>query len=232
MGYAPYNYKTAGALTRGATIWAAGTVPQPDDGEPMSAELTASLLERIFETLYYVGNGGVSSVYINGTTPNAGGYTPTSAIKVLGAFGIEVTTLTADQATAVNLGVSGTLSTTGPFIPIGDGAVSLWRTGTISSTTGQVIDDTRDEWKQTNGFVGDISHTVKSTSPIPQNGTRMVIWKDGTSAFEVELKREDASIIATLGTSWSSVTLTYYTVGTAWRLTNATNGVSLVGATP
>lgn len=101
--YSPYIYKTAGGLTRGQTIWNNGFVPSPDDMEPMSAELTASLLQRAFETMYYIGNGGVSDVYINGTNPNVAGYTPTTPIIIIGPQGMQVETFQSDAAEVDNL---------------------------------------------------------------------------------------------------------------------------------
>jgi hypothetical protein len=100
----------------------------------------------------------------------------------------------------------------------GDDGRRVNRTGSIPSVN-STVDVTKDIWQCGVPLVG-LTHTLRhSTSPIPNEGEEMKIWRNATGAFDIVLQREDATIVATLPSGVkSSVVVTYYTSG-GWRVT-------------
>lgn len=88
-----FNFKTFSGYTAGGVRWATGFIKEPGSLAGLDTGDIRKAIERLSELVFYVGGGGVSDVYINGTTPNASGYTPTTPIKILGGQGVEVSVL-------------------------------------------------------------------------------------------------------------------------------------------
>lgn len=92
MAEVNYPFNTPSGRTRGAAIWANGYIAEPGTGDSTSATAVRNGIERLSETLYFLGTGGVSDYYVlgNGDPPTAG-YTPTTRpIEFKGSQGLKM----------------------------------------------------------------------------------------------------------------------------------------------
>lgn len=212
MGYSPYDYTLDTGLV-GQQIWQNGLIYRPDDGEAVKAALVQKNLEDLAHMIYYaVNNGVVSAVYINGTNPLAGGYTPTVPIKILGAQGLYLEAL------------SGVITDRSSTVKTGDSATTRHRQKTVTVGGGgptYTIDITSDKWLAL-GTLPATTLTVvlrSSTAPIPDGGEELTLGRLAVGSGNISVEREDGSVIAVLpGSTRASVELVYWPDDGGWLL--------------
>jgi hypothetical protein len=175
---------------------------------------TLSIISGAFIT---VGNGGTFTINAGATATVAAAITLSGATTISGA-------LTCSNTIAL----SGVTTQTGTFTKSGTGAISAERVqATNPALAIETISTDADTWYVATIVPGGASvYTVKSSSPTPSVGARVSLNAYNTGIGKsIEVKREDASLIATLTTGDGGVTLVFWDGG--WKLVGAWGQVTL-----
>lgn len=223
----------------GALIDASGVIELPDDNENMKADNIQLGDQQLADWMAFLSKGPTndSNYKITGNgTPPAGGYTPlTNPIRINGtgfALNNAPLNLSAGATVTGTYTTSAAVTQTGARALSGSGAIDSIRPTTLppTNTTG-TLSVSADSWRQTGTLLAGINHEVKSTGPVPPNGSRVRVYKRVT-AFDVVLLREDATEICTLpAANFASADLIYETSVGEWNLCGG-YGLDLTTATP
>ncbi len=190
----------------GQTNWTTGEIDYPEALQGISTAALRKLTLDLAYTINYVGKGGASDVYINGTNP-AASYTPVTPIIILGPEGIEVETLA----------VTGRSRRRPPmFLADTDQVVD------VSMANRFILAD--------NPAASRIIEIRQSTAPIPEEGDWMqFLLKAGSPGFAYDIRREGSSdtiafVAGYVGVEFAPVTIEIQLEGGVWRLTAAGQG--------
>lgn len=183
----------------------------PKDNAPAQAADIRRVASAVLGVGAFIEAGTSGKLIIGNGTPPSGGYTPTTrAIKILGAFGLEVETL----------------NQTGAATKSGSAAVTVERRQSIppSSVTYSMSHDKDFYYIQSPTPAGNVADITVLDPTIDDVVLEFAVWNIGINT--VNIKRETiADIVQFAGGDWGGCRLR--SVAGIWRLVSASGGFTV-----
>lgn len=170
-----------------------------------------------------VASGGTFTM-TSGSTANIAATTTLSGTNTLSGTTTISGTLTCSNTVALN----GATTQTGAYTKSGTGAINAERVTAINAVLAAwTVSTNADVWYVYDIIAGGTSiYTVKSSTPTPPDGARMSIHAYNTGITKaIDIRREDASLIATLDPGDGGVDLLFFNSG--WKLVGSWGAVTL-----